>query len=74
MENQKEEVLQALRQIEEHAEALTKMLPAGLSMHRARQMKSMAAHLALQTELEKAGGHLWDAANDATRQENRTPA
>ena len=74
MENDKQEVLQALRQIEEHAGALARTLPAGLPLHRARQIKSMAAHLALQTELEKAGGHLHDAANDAARRENRSPA
>lgn len=74
MEKQKQEVLHALRQIEEHAEALAKTLPSGLPLHRVRQIKSMAAHLALQTELEKAGGHLHDAANDAARNENRSPA
>lgn len=74
MENRKQEVLHALRQIEENAEALAKLLPAGLQLHRARQIKSMAAYLALQTELEKAGGHLRDAANDAARGENRSPA
>jgi len=74
MENHNQEVLQALRQIEEHADALARTLPAGLPLHRARQIKSMAAHLALQTELEQAGGHLHDAANDATRGENRSPA
>jgi hypothetical protein len=74
MKNQNDEVLQALRQIEEHAEALARTLPTGLPLHRARQIKSMAAHLALQTELEKAGGHLHDAANDAARGENRSPA
>jgi hypothetical protein len=74
MENQKHELLQALREIEEHAGTLAKTLPAGLPLHRARQIRSMAAHLALQTELEKAGGHLRDAANDAARGENRSPA
>lgn len=74
MENENDKVLHALREIEEHAEALAKMLPGGLSLSRARQIKSLAAHLALQTELEKAGGHLRDAANDAARNEHRTPA
>jgi hypothetical protein len=74
MKNHNQELLQALRQIEGQAEALASMLPSGLQLHRARQIRSMAAHLALQTELEKAGGHLRDAANDAARGENRTPA
>lgn len=74
MEKDKQEVLKKLREIEEHAQALAKTLPAGLPLHRARQIRSMAAHLALQTELEKAGGHLHDAANDAARGENRNPA
>jgi hypothetical protein len=74
MENGKEEVLKKLREIEEHADALVKSLSPGLPLHRARQIRSMAAHLALQTELEKAGGHLLDAANDALRTEHRNPA
>ena len=74
MEKEKQELLQALRQIEEHAYTLANALPAGLQLHRARQIRSLAAHLALQTELEKAGGHLHDAANDAARGENRSPA
>ena len=74
MKNQDEKVLHTLREIEEHAEALAKMLPAGLPLSRARQIKSLAAHLALQTELEQAGGHLRDAANDAARNESRSPA
>jgi hypothetical protein len=73
MENQKQGLLQALRRIEEQADTLAKVLPAGLQLHRAR-LWSMAAHLALQTELETAGGHLHDAANDAARGENRSPA
>lgn len=74
MENEKQELLQKLREIEEHADALARTLPPGLPLHRVRQIRSMAAHLALQTELEKAGGHLLDAANDAARGENRSPA
>lgn len=74
MENQNQEVVQALRRIEEHAQALVTTLPAGLPLHRARQIRSMAAHLALQVELEKAGGHLREAANDAARGQNRSPA
>jgi len=74
MEKPNEEMLRALREIEEHAQALAQMLPRGLPWHRARQIKSLAAHLALQTELEKAGGRLRDAANDAARNEQCSPA
>jgi hypothetical protein len=74
MEIQKQEVLQKLREIEEHAAALAQALPPGLPLNRARQIRSVAAHLALQTELEKAGGHLLEAANDEARGQNRSPA
>lgn len=62
MENRKQEILRQLREIEQHAAALAGALAPGLPLHRARQIKSMAAHLALQTELEKVRGRLQDAA------------
>jgi len=74
MENRQHELLKKLREIEDKAEALALALPTGLQLHRARQIHSMAAHLALQLELEGAGGHLLDAANDAARGEQRGPA
>lgn len=74
MENRKEELLKKLREIEQHADALMKSLSPGLPLSRVRQIRSMAAHLALQTELEGAGGHLLEAANDAARGEQRNPA
>lgn len=73
MKNEQYEVLKKLRDIEDYAESLARALPAGLQLHRARQIQAMAAHLALQVELEGAGGHLRDAANDAARAEQRTP-
>lgn len=74
MKNQENELLKKLREIEHHAQALSRSLPAGVSLHRTRLIQATAAHLALQVELEGAGGHLLDAANDAARSEKRTPA
>lgn len=74
MENQKELLLQKLREIEEQAQTLTLALPTGLPLHRTRQIQSLAAHLALQVELENAGGHLRDAANDNQRAQTGSPA
>ena len=74
MRNEKEDVLRTLREIEKQAAALARALPAGLPLHRARLIHTTAAHLALQVELESAGGHLLNRANDAARVENLNPA
>jgi hypothetical protein len=48
-----EKFLRKLRQIEEHARALTQELPAGEAQNRARLAWGIAAHLVLKFELEQ---------------------
>ena len=45
-------LLAKLRQMEEHARALTGELPAGHAQNRARLIWGLASHLALKLELE----------------------
>ena len=45
--------MRKLRQIEEHARALTQELPAGEAQNRARLVWGLAAHLVLKLELEQ---------------------
>lgn len=53
MESEGEKFLRKLRQIEEHARALTQELPPGEAQNRARLVWGVAAHLALKFELEQ---------------------
>ena len=52
MESDAEKFLRKLRQIEEHARALTQELAAGEAQNRARLIWGLAAHLVLKFELE----------------------
>jgi hypothetical protein len=51
MEGEGEKFLRKLRQIEEHARALTQELPPGEAQNRARLVWGLAAHLMLKCEL-----------------------
>lgn len=53
MEDEKQKFLRKLRQIEEHARALTQELPPGEAQNRARLIWGLAAHLVLGYELEQ---------------------
>lgn len=66
MENDQERFLRKLRQIEEHARALTQELGAGEAQNRARLIWGLAAHLVLRFELEQTknpAGVLGDGAS-----------
>lgn len=54
MEGDDGKFLRRLRQIEEHARALTHELASGEAQNRARLVWGLAAHLALKLELEQA--------------------
>lgn len=65
MEGDGEKFLRKLRQIEEHARALTQELPPGEAQNRARLLWGTAVHLVLKFELEQQrhpGGATPDAA------------
>jgi hypothetical protein len=53
MEGEKERFLRKLRQVEEHARALTQELAPGEAQNRARLIWGLAAHLVLRSQLEQ---------------------
>lgn len=55
MDGEADKFLRKLRQIEEHARALTQELGPGEGQNRARLIWGIAAHLALTLELDEAG-------------------
>ena len=66
MEGEADKFLRKLRQIEEHARALTQELAPGEAQNRARLVWGLAAHLMLKLELEQAGHPGGAPGDDAT--------
>jgi hypothetical protein len=55
MDGEKEKFVRKLRQVEEHARALTQELGPGEAQNRARMIWGLAAHLITKFELEQTG-------------------